>query len=126
MTPTFERETMQIKSIVAGAAIALIATVGADSAADQFAVLDGVTTQPMNAVELAQIRGIGVEFPEKETLINSNIITIEDVDEGTGDDIVPLEPVGVDALEQPTGTSKIEITSTSPFFSLRSISIITR
>ena len=51
---------MHIKSILAAAAIALAATVGSASAADQFATLDGVTVQPMNAVELDQIRGNGI------------------------------------------------------------------
>ncbi len=50
---------MQIKSILAAAAIALAASLGSAYAADQFATLDGVTAQPMNTLELDQVRGAG-------------------------------------------------------------------
>ena len=48
---------MQIKSILAGAAIALAASVGSAYAADQFATLDGVQAQPMNTAEMDGVRG---------------------------------------------------------------------
>ena len=48
---------MQIKSILAGAAIALAATFGSASAADRFSALDGIAVEPMNAVELDSVRG---------------------------------------------------------------------
>ena len=48
---------MHIKSILAGAAIAIAASVGSASAADQFATLDGVTVQPMNAAGMDRVRG---------------------------------------------------------------------
>ncbi len=60
---------MQIKSIVAGAAIALIAGVGSVSAADDqitaisgdtgapFAMLDGIATEQMSEQEMASILG---------------------------------------------------------------------
>lgn len=48
---------MQIKSIVAGAAITLAATIGSVSAADQFTTLDGVTANPMSSGELAAVKG---------------------------------------------------------------------
>ncbi|MCH8921470.1 MAG: hypothetical protein IIA23_12325, partial [Chloroflexi bacterium] len=48
---------MHIKSIVAGAAIALAATVGTASAADQFATLDGMAAQPLTAEEMAGVVG---------------------------------------------------------------------
>ena len=48
---------MQIKSILAAAAIALAASVGSAYAADQFATLDGVTVQPMNTAEMDGVRG---------------------------------------------------------------------
>ena len=48
---------MQIKSILAAAAIALAASVGSASAADQFSTLDGVTVQPMMNIEMDQVRG---------------------------------------------------------------------
>ncbi len=63
------RETMQIKSIVAGAAIALITGVGSVSADElsvadtagatgaPFAVIDGIATEQMSIQELASIRG---------------------------------------------------------------------
>ena len=60
---------MQIKSIVAGAAIALAATIGSASAADQFTTLAGVPAQPLtvDAVEnaasnrFAALEGIAAE-----------------------------------------------------------------
>ncbi len=48
---------MHIKSIAAGAAIALAATVGSASAGDQFTTLGGVTAEPMNAGEMAAVTG---------------------------------------------------------------------
>ena len=62
---------MQIKSIVAGAAIALIAGVGSVSADEPyvpdtagatgapFALLEGLATDQMSALELASTRGAG-------------------------------------------------------------------
>ena len=48
---------MRIKYIVSGVAIALSLSVGSAVAADQFATLDGVMVQPMDAVEMRQIKG---------------------------------------------------------------------
>ena len=48
---------MQIKSILAGAAIALAASIGSASAADQFTTLHGITAEPMRAEELGSTRG---------------------------------------------------------------------
>ena len=48
---------MRIKTIVSGVAVALAVSVGSASAADQFATLDRVTAQPMNAAELAGVQG---------------------------------------------------------------------
>ena len=50
---------MHIKSIVAGAAIAMAATVGAASADDQFATLDGIAAQPLTAMQLDAVRAEG-------------------------------------------------------------------
>ncbi len=50
---------MQIKSILAGAAIALAASVGSAYAADPFTTLDGVQAQPMNTAEMDGVRGGG-------------------------------------------------------------------
>ncbi len=56
---------MHIKSIVAGAAIALAATVGSAYAADQFTTLAGVPAEPMNAGELAAVVGADFTFEVK-------------------------------------------------------------
>ena len=48
---------MQIKSILAAAAIALAATVGSASAADQFATLDGISAKALSSAELAAVQG---------------------------------------------------------------------
>ena len=48
---------MQIKTILAGAAIALAAGVGSASAGDEFSTLDGIAVAPMNAMELDGVRG---------------------------------------------------------------------
>ena len=50
---------MGIKSIAAAVAIAFAATVGAASAADQFATLDGIAAATMTAGEMAVVRGAG-------------------------------------------------------------------
>ena len=51
---------MYIKSILAAAAIALIATIGSASAADEFMTLDGVTADVMAASELSATAGAGI------------------------------------------------------------------
>ncbi len=48
---------MLTKSILAGAAIALAATVGSASAAERFATLDGIAAEPMGAAALSSVRG---------------------------------------------------------------------
>ena len=48
---------MLIKSIVPAIAIALAATIGSASAADQFATLEGVAVMPMTAHEMALVQG---------------------------------------------------------------------
>ena len=50
---------MRIKTIVAGAANALAATVGSAYAAERFSTLDGVSAQPMSSAELDSVRGQG-------------------------------------------------------------------
>ena len=57
-TPT-GRMIMHIKSILAGATIALAATIGSASAADQFATLGGIPAASMSAGEMAVVRGEG-------------------------------------------------------------------
>ncbi len=51
---------MYIKSILAAAAIALIATIGSASAADEFMTLDGVAADVMSATELSATVGAGI------------------------------------------------------------------
>ena len=53
---------MHIKSIVAGAAIALAATVGSAYAADQFATLDGVSAESLSSAEMAAVAGAVVNL----------------------------------------------------------------
>ena len=48
---------MQIKSIVAAAAIALALGLSSASAAERFATLDGIGAWPMSAWELSSVRG---------------------------------------------------------------------
>ena len=48
---------MRIKLFVSAAAIALAATIGSASAADQFSTLDGVPAASMSAGEMAAVRG---------------------------------------------------------------------
>ena len=57
------RETMRIKSILAGAAIALVWSVGSAYAAEQLATLDGVTAEPMNAGEMDRVTAGGLGLP---------------------------------------------------------------
>ena len=49
---------MHIKSIVAGAALALAATIGSASAAEQFSTLKGLPAVAMAPAELAATRGM--------------------------------------------------------------------
>ncbi len=48
---------MQIKSIVAAAAIALAASVGSASAGDEFGTLGGVSAESLSSVEMAAVVG---------------------------------------------------------------------
>ena len=48
---------MQIKSVLAGAAISLAASIGTASAGDEFTTLDGVTAVAMSAGELDAVTG---------------------------------------------------------------------
>ena len=53
---------MHIKSIVAGAAIALAATIGSASAADQFTTLVGVEAQAMSSHMMGEVRGMTISY----------------------------------------------------------------
>ena len=48
---------MHIKSILSAAAIALAATIGSASAADQFTTLDGITAQALTPQEMGVVIG---------------------------------------------------------------------
>ena len=51
---------MRIKLIAAGAAIALAATVGSASAADQFSTLEGIAAEAMTTQEMGVVIGTAV------------------------------------------------------------------
>ena len=51
---------MHIKSILSAAAIALAATIGSASAADQFSTLDGIAAQAMTPQEMGVVIGTGI------------------------------------------------------------------
>lgn len=53
---------MRVTTLVSAAAIALAATIGSVTAADQFATLDGVSAVPMSSGELAAVKGQHVHF----------------------------------------------------------------
>ena len=53
---------MQMKSIVAGAAIALAFTVGSAHAAEQFATLTGVPAEPLTEAIMASTLGSDIVF----------------------------------------------------------------
>ncbi|MEE8334181.1 MAG: hypothetical protein V3R85_10060, partial [Alphaproteobacteria bacterium] len=53
---------MRITTLLSATAIALAATVGTVSAADQFATIDSVTATPMSSSELAAVAGQHVHF----------------------------------------------------------------
>ena len=54
---------MKIKSILAGAAIALAATIGSASADEaQFSILGGTTATPMTQAEMAVVIGAAVQI----------------------------------------------------------------
>ncbi len=53
---------MQIKLIVSAAALALAAGLGSASAADRFTALEGITAEPLNAVELGRVRGTNIDL----------------------------------------------------------------
>ncbi len=57
---------MQIKSILAGAAIAIAASVGSAYAADQFATVAGVQAGPLSVEEMDAVRGLRItaNFPD--------------------------------------------------------------
>ncbi len=48
---------MRIKLFAAGAAIALAATIGSASAAEQFSTIEGIAAQRMTQLELAKVVG---------------------------------------------------------------------
>ena len=58
---------MHIKSIVAGTAIALAATIGSASADDQFATMDGIAAEALTTQAMGRVKGqlflLHVEVP---------------------------------------------------------------
>ena len=63
---------MQIKSIVAGAAIALVAGLGSASAGDEFATLDGVVAVPLAVAALDAVRGTKFIVQSVEVAFNED------------------------------------------------------
>lgn len=61
---------MRITTLVSAAAIALAATIGSVSAADQFATLDGVTANQMTSSELAAVKGMHIHFFDANGVIH--------------------------------------------------------
>ena len=59
-------KTMQIKSIVAVAAIALVAGLGSASAGERFSILDPITVEPLTDIELDSVRGALRIFRDKD------------------------------------------------------------
>ena len=51
---------MRIKTIVAGAAIALAATIGSATAADQFATLEGIAAEAMAPRAMGEVTAAGI------------------------------------------------------------------
>ena len=79
---------MHIKSILAGAAIALVAGVGSASAADQFSTLEGIAAEAMAPRAMGEVRG-------------ADHATLTVTPGGlSGDEFVPLpEPDATDIFE---------------------------
>ena len=53
---------MRIKTIIAGAAIVMAATIGSAPADDQFSTLEGVTAVAMSSGELDAVAGTSIHF----------------------------------------------------------------
>ncbi len=67
---------MKIKTIVAGAAIALAATIGSAAAAEQFTTIEGFEAEALTSIEMGEVRGatvfyINVLLPGREELMRS-------------------------------------------------------
>ncbi|MEE8276555.1 MAG: hypothetical protein V3R75_05340, partial [Alphaproteobacteria bacterium] len=77
---------MHIKTILAGAALALAATIGSASAAERFSTLDGVTAVAMSAGELGAVVGGARHFQ-----VSANGVL---VDPSASTDADPLAPFG--------------------------------
>jgi len=67
---------MHIKSILTAAAIALVAGLGSASAADQFAALEGITAEQLNAVELDRVRGAIVYLNGLDGVPQRAVVTV--------------------------------------------------
>ena len=67
---------MHIKSILTAAAIALAAGLGSASAADQFTALEGITAEPLNAVELDRVRGSNVDLSGLDGVPTSAVLAV--------------------------------------------------
>ena len=52
---------MPIKTIIVGAAFAMVAATSAASTAEQFATVEGIAAQPMTTIEMANVSGSGAD-----------------------------------------------------------------
>ncbi len=62
---------MQIKLLVSAAAIALVASVGSVSAADQFSTLEGITAAAMTPQEMGMVAGKNCTGCSTLTILNA-------------------------------------------------------
>ncbi len=70
---------MKIKSIVPGAAIVLVATIGSVSAADQFTTIAGFEAQAMTKQEMGVVRGSGALLFVSIVDINPLVATLNPI-----------------------------------------------
>ena len=94
---------MRIKTIVSGVAVALALSAGSAFAAEQFATLEGVTVEPMNAVELDSVRGMdvllgGLNLPVLDPTIAFRVAIFTTGAPAVGGDVgcCDIEPPGPD------------------------------
>ena len=93
---------MQIKSILTGAAIALVAGLGSASAGERFAMLNGIQAIPLNSAELDCVTGGDITV----TILNTSGTAAADFSMATGGETVSIE-VGISGLNTPGGATVV-------------------
>ena len=93
---------MQIKSILAAAAIAIAASVGSAYAADQFITLEGIQAVPMNTAEMDGVRGQNISVGA--VCVDGSWSAVTFVDRAAPGDPAPFDDLHIDvaAGEHPT------------------------